>query len=121
MQALAYCNMMLGNIDEAEVQLMRGLEYSRVAGEKESEIYGTMEASLFYKLKGNDEKAYKIFGALDAFIASHQYPVVGGAEAQYTMTKSKLQPDWDKPQNKHWYEEGRKMRIEEAVIYAINK
>lgn len=121
MMCIAYTLMMQDKLDEAEAPLMSGLEYSRVAGEMESNVYGSMEASAFFKMKGNDEKAYKIFGALDNFILISGYPLVGGSEAQYNMTKSKLEPDFELVQNKRWYEEGKKLRLEDAIVYALSK
>ncbi|MCG3165489.1 MAG: hypothetical protein POELPBGB_01252 [Bacteroidia bacterium] len=121
LMCIGYTLMMQNKIDEAEAPLMSGLEYSRVAGEMESNVYGTMESSAFFKMKGNDEKAYKIFGALDHFIAVSGYPLVGGSEAQYNMTKSKLSADFELTQNKRWYEEGKKLRLEDAIVYALSK
>ncbi len=119
MMGLAYARMMQGRIEEAEAPLMSGLEYSRLAGEKESEVYGGMEASAFFKLKGNDEKAYKILGALDSFIELSNFPVVGGAEAQYKMTMSIVKPDMHLPTNKAYYEAGKRMPLSEAIVYAL--
>lgn len=120
MQALAFGHMKLGALHEAEVALRQGLEYSRVAGEKESEVYSTMEASGFFVLKGELEKAFRIFGALDAFIEMSHYPIVGGAEAQYKYSKELLLPHWESPDAQRWYSEGRRMSLADAIVYALH-
>ena len=120
LQYLVYGLILQGKTEEAEAPLIRALEYSRLAGEKESEFYGVMQSSYFFKVKNNNEKAYKLFGALDAFIVMANYPIVGGAEAQYNLTKSALEPEWDNPQYKRWYEEGKKINLSDAVIFAMH-
>jgi hypothetical protein len=113
---LAWSKMMLGKMDEVWEPMYNSLELSRQAGEKESLIYGVMLASLYYSFMGNPEPAHKLMGSLDAFMALSGYPIVGGAEVQYNLAKSKLRPG--DAQCARWYEEGRKMRLEDAVVYA---
>lgn len=116
---LAYTKMMQGKMDEVWEPMYRGLELSRTAGEKESLIYGVMEASAYFSIVGKAKPAHLLFGSLDAFIAATGYPVVGGAEVQYNMAKSRLQALPDPVQGARWYEEGKKMRLEDAVAYAM--
>lgn len=114
---LSFSWMMLGKMEEVWEPMYRGLELSRISGEKESLIYGVMQASHYFSMVGKHESAYRLFGALDAFITMSGYPMVGGAEAQYNMAKSRLQPGY--AENGRWYEEGKKMRLEDAVVYAM--
>ncbi|MBK7338184.1 MAG: DUF4062 domain-containing protein [Saprospirales bacterium] len=116
---LGYSKMMQGKMDEVWEPMYRGLELSRTAGEKESLIYGVMEASAYFSIVGKAKPAHLLFGSLDAFIAATGYPVVGGAEVQYNMAKSRLQALPDPATSARWYEEGKKMRLEDAVAYAM--
>ncbi|MBP6793934.1 MAG: DUF4062 domain-containing protein [Saprospiraceae bacterium] len=118
---ISYALIKLNRIEESERPLIQSLEYSRLSGEMESHIYGVMQASWFFKLKGNEEKAYTLFGALDQFITSSHYPLIGGSEVQYNETKKALHPDLDHTQNKLWYEEGKRMTLLEGVVYALVK
>lgn len=119
MNAYAFSMMMQGRLDEVHIPLMKALEFARECGEKESEFYGIMMASGYFKVIQKNEKAYKLFGALDTFLEDTQYPLIGASEVQYAMAKSKLEPDFTLADHKRWYEEGRKLRIEEAVMYAM--
>lgn len=118
---LAYSYIKLGRLEEAEKPMMQALEYARTSGELESNVYGVMEASTFYSLKGNAELAYTLFGALDHFIETTGYPLVGGAEVQYTMTNSLLKNGLELPMNKNWYQQGRQLTLPQAILCALNQ
>lgn len=114
---LAYSKMMQGKIEEVWDPLYRAFELSRLSGEKESLIYSVLHGCAYFGMVGEQERAHRLMGALDAFVAASGYPMVGGAAAQYDMARSKLQalPG----QSERWYEEGRKMRLEDAATYAM--
>ena len=116
----AYALMQLAQLDEAGVHLRQGLEYARTAGEMESNVYGAMEASPYLKLTGQDQKAYQIWGALDNFIELSGYPLIGGSEAQYNYLKEIMEPDFQLEQNIKSYEQGKKIRIEDAIMLALH-
>lgn len=118
---ISYALIKLNRLVESEKPLLQSLEYSRLSGEMESNVYGVMQASWFYKLKGIDEKAYKLFGTLDHFIESSQYPLIGGSEVQYNETKNVLIKDLGNDQNRLWYEEGKRMTLLEGVVFALGK
>lgn len=121
MAGIAYCLMHLNRIDEAKPYMLKSLAYTRECGEKESEFYNVMEASQYYKITGNTEKACKLFGAVDNFIELAKYPIVGAAEVQYTDAKNTVYPDTTDAQKNKWYQEGRKMSLEDAIVYAMKE
>lgn len=120
LQGSAYALMQLDRLDEAGKLLYIGLEYCRVSGELESQVYGAMESAPFLKLKGYNQQAYQIRGALDSFITSSGYPLVGGSEAQYAFLKSIMEVDANSVQNRTWYEEGLNVRLEDAIVLALH-
>jgi|GEM_PF-668438 len=121
MNAYAYAQLMQGKPEASHLPLMKALEFARECGEKESEFYGIMLAIGYFKVVQNNEKAYKLFGALDTFLEVTQYPLIGASEVQYAQVKSKLEPNFTLAENNRWYDEGRKWRIEEAVMYAMQE
>lgn len=121
MNCYSYCLIKLNRLEEAAKPLMKSLEYSRECGEKDSEFYGTLAAAWYFALTGNFEKACKIMGSIDAFILAASYPIIGAGEVQYNEAKSEVMKEPDNSQHKRWYEEGKKMRIEDAVVYALKK
>lgn len=118
--AVAYGYMMKGQFEEAGIVLMEALEYARTSGELESSVYGLMEAAYYFANIDQHSLACKLAGSLDAFIQSSGYPLVGGSEAQYNNMNSALEPWRNEPANKRAYEEGKKLRMLEAVVLAMN-
>ncbi len=117
MAAHAYCLMKLKNLEEAKTSMMNALEYGRESGEKEADLQRTLEAALLNALEGNIEKACKLLGASEAYSESSGYPLVGTAETQRNEIREIIPTD--QGDGKKWYEEGRKMKIEKAVVYAM--
>lgn len=121
MSGHAYCLNRLKRPEEAEKSLLKALEYSRECGEKESEFYVSLEASYYFSYTGNHEKAAKIFGAVDGFIAVAEYPLVGLGEIQYNDSRKQVLGDETNTEIMQWYEEGKKMRLEDVIVYALNR
>lgn len=117
---LAYSYIQLGRLDDAEKPMIQSLDYARTSGELESNVYGVMLTAAYCQLRKKSEYAYTLFGSLDHFILAAGYPLVGGAEAQYKMTKSLLIGEMDLPDQKQWYEQGKQMTLPEAILYALN-
>ncbi len=120
MNAYALAMLMLDKPDEAHSPFVKALELARESGEKESEFYGILLAVGYLKKKGNIDKAIKLMGALDSFIETTHYPMIGSAGHQYHLAKSGLEQALEDPRNKNQYEGGKKMRIEEAVLFALS-
>jgi hypothetical protein len=119
MGCYTYCLIKLGRLDEAEAPGMKALEYSRVCGEKDSEFYSALGTCWWFSLQGKHEKACKIMGAVDAFIEAFNYPLVGAGKVQYNEARSQVFKDNGSPQHQRWYEEGKKMSLPDAVVYAL--
>ncbi|MGK2863874.1 MAG: hypothetical protein ACSLE0_18215, partial [Chitinophagaceae bacterium] len=109
--------MKLNHLEEAKTSMMDALEYARESGEKEAELYRTLEAALLNALEGNLEKACKLLGASEAYSESSGYPLVGTVEVQRDELCEIIPVD--QGEGKKWYEEGRKMKIEKAIVYAM--
>lgn len=120
MAGYAYSMMMLGRLEEAEEPLLKSLAFSRECGEKENEFYVVTESVVFYAMKGNKEKACKLLGTLDQFLEISSYPLVGSSDALYKMATSALNLDKNNPLEMRWYEDGKKMRIEDGIIFAMH-
>ncbi|MFN0276838.1 MAG: ATP-binding protein, partial [Chitinophagales bacterium] len=122
MGGLAYAMLKMGQKDEVWPILKKALQYTRESGEKESEFYGVMEAAQYYSLSDFPEKACKLMGSVDAFVQTTSYPLVGPASVQYNQAKMDVFGEGDiAGDKKRWYEEGKKMRLEDAVVYAMKK
>lgn len=119
--AEAYCLLMFDQVNEAELPLTQALELGRVSGELESNVYNILESAHFYWLKEFKEKAYKLIGAFDHFVETTGYPLVGGGEAQYRKLRTLLDPAKDLPTHKTWYETGKRMSLNEGVVYALKR
>lgn len=121
MGQLAISYLMMDKIPEAEQYYLKSLELTRECGEKEGEFHSTLLGSYLNEKKGDSEKACKLFGALNAFIEFSKYPMISVTKEYYDMTKALVFPDESNVQRKKWYDEGKKIKIEEAVIYAMKK
>lgn len=121
MAHIAVSLLMMDKIAEAEPYFLKSLELTRECGEKEGEFHSTLLGSFLYGKKHDYEKACKLFGALNAFIEFSKYPLISTTKTYYEMTRDIVLPDEKDVQRKKWYEEGKKMKIEEAVIYAMKK
>ncbi len=116
---MAHSHMRFGNLPEAKNALIKGLEYSRAAGEKESEVYSCMEAAAYLALNNQWPDAFTTFGALDGFIEVSNFPLIGGAEVEYNLAKNKLLAHWNNPDLQHAYARGKRLSISEGVMYAL--
>jgi tetratricopeptide (TPR) repeat protein len=116
MGAYTYSLLKLNRIEEAEKSIRKALQLARESGEKETDLHRTVEAALLFAMKGNDEKACKLLGAGEAFSQSSGYPLVGTAEVQCQEIRD---ISFNQPQAEKWYEEGRKMSIDKAVLLAM--
>ena len=116
----AYSLLKLGRLDEVALPMKQSLEYTRESGEKESEFYGTLLACYYALLNGNTLKACKLFGAIDAFVAATNYPLVGGAEAQYSEVKKAIFPEEVDEEKTKWYEMGKQISLTDAIILALS-
>lgn len=103
-----------------EAVAMKSLNYARECGEIDPQIHGIMGMAQYYYILLKTEKAYKLYGALNAFIEMSNYPMVSNFKVQYDELTGILS-EKEKPENKRWYEEGKKMRLEEAIAYAMKK
>jgi hypothetical protein len=121
MNCYSYCLLKTGRYDELETPVFKGLQYARECGEKEIEFYSALVVCIYYSIRGNHEKAFKIFGAMDAFIESYSYPVVGAAAVQYNEMKSVVMKSEGETDWQMWYEQGKKLRIEDALAYAADR
>lgn len=117
----AFCYSQFNQMEQADYYLMKSLQYTRMCGEKESEFFNTMCAAYLNQLNGNEIKAIKLFGAVDAFIELVHYPLAGATLKQYNLVKEKVLPNELKGQQLNWYNEGKKMQLEDALIYAMKK
>lgn len=117
--AAAY--LMKGMYREAENYLFKAIHYARESGEKESEFWGVMSASLYYGLKSDIETSCKLFGSANAFIEATQYPIVGSSALQYDKIKEVVIPDENNQERTIWYDQGKKMMIEDAIVYALKR
>lgn len=115
----AYALMVMNNFAEAGPYLLRGLELARSAGEMESIIYSAMEAAPYLKHYDQNELAYTIWGSLDHFIQQSGYPLVGGSAAQYHFLQKLLEADLPYCDHKNWYEQGKNVRLEDAIVLAL--
>lgn len=114
--SLAFTLMEKQQYEEAEAFLFKSIEFIRESGEKEGEFYALMQSAEYFMWKGNTEFACKLLGALDAFIETIQYPIYGSAEVQYNRAKNSVYANGTNAQMDAWYREGKKIKLEEAII-----
>ncbi|MBK7426284.1 MAG: DUF4062 domain-containing protein [Saprospiraceae bacterium] len=120
MQSISYAYYKMGQLDEAYKYLLRGYEYGRLSGEVESLFYGVMDGSILFFLMDKNEKAFRLRGALDNFLAVSGYPLTGGSQVQYDEIKILQMPVWDNALHQKWYNEGKSLSLSEAIIFAMH-
>lgn len=120
MYGLAFSHVMRGQLDAAFPLLRGALECAREGGEPEGQFFGTMAAAHYYGLVGNRELALKLLGAVDQFVALTGYPLVEIARRQYELARAAASPDGGAVENQPAWREGRKLRIDEAVVLALH-
>jgi tetratricopeptide (TPR) repeat protein len=115
----ALSRLLRGELDAAWPFLRRGLENAREAGEPEGQFYGAMAAMHYFGRRGRRDFALKILGAVDQFIAGMGFPLVSMLRRQYDLARDAAVPTGCEPELEPAYREGRKSRIDEAVVLAL--
>ncbi|MCB9250889.1 MAG: DUF4062 domain-containing protein [Flavobacteriales bacterium] len=108
-------------LDSPEIwgPMFKALEYARIAGEKESELYGVMLTSAVFKKAGKNELALKMFGSLEELLEKTNYPLIGASEYQYNEAREIVMKDYVKSANDA-FEQGRKLKLVEAIVLALS-
>jgi hypothetical protein len=118
MLGLAFARVMQNRLEEAREPLRRGLEFARMSGEMESHFFGALAAAQFQALSSNRDAGLRLLGAVDRFVAATGYPLVSAAGRQYELTTAALNPSGTDLSREPAYVEGRKLRLEDAVVQA---
>ena len=117
--AYAYCMLKLGRLEEPEQYQMVSLEMARESGEKEAELSRCAEAALLFAMMGKHEKAGKILGASEGNSERSGYPLVGISQVQCDEARKRILEEVSESAFGKWYDEGRNLPIEKAVVYAM--
>jgi hypothetical protein len=112
--------MMRGRMDECTPLLRRALEFTRETGEPEGHFFATLAAAQYHGMRGNHELAMRLMGAADQFIESTGYAVIAVAERQYRLARDAAMPPGTVAANERAWREGRKLRLEDAVVLALH-
>lgn len=117
---LSYACLKMNRVEDAIAASIEGLEYSRHAGEMESNIYGSMTATTILYLQDKKEEAFVTWGALNQFIETSGYPLVGASLMQFEDTAKLIEQEASFPLFMQKINDGRKLRLEEAIITSLN-
>lgn len=121
MNGCALAELMKKNFDSAWNYIIKAIEYARESGEVESKFWGVLSACSVFSLTEKFEKAAYLLGCLDNFFEETQYPVAGSGVWVLANARKATMPEGYDAQRKGWYETGKKMKLEEALIYALKK
>lgn len=122
--ALACCTMALvfsGRSGEARSYFFKSMEYARESGEKEMEFFATLTGCAFFSMTGDHAKAATLLGAVDNFIEQANYPSTGMSTWQYEYARSVALPDTADAGRKAWYDQGRKMTLDEVILFGMKE
>ncbi|MBK7334944.1 MAG: DUF4062 domain-containing protein [Saprospirales bacterium] len=120
--ALAGCTLALiysGRLAEAGPYFLKSLEYARGSGQKEMEFFSILAGCQYYGLIGNFRKACALLGALDAFAKQTNYFFHGTPTWEYEQARSLAFSDQADEQRTAWYDQGRKMSLDEVILFGM--
>lgn len=118
---LGYCQCLwkTGRLAEAEKLLLKGLEFVREGGQKESLFHSVMGMVEYFKMKNEIEVALKLYGTVEKFIEISHYPLSGASLNSYENMKAVISPELDNPNGIINFEAGRQLTLEEAILLAV--
>ena len=119
MVGLAFARMMQHRLPEAREPLLRALEFAREVGEMEVYYYPILAAAHYLGLTGQRDPGLRLIGAVDQFVARSAYPAEGAAQRQYQFACAAVNPDGRDLSIEPAYIEGRKLRLEQAAVQAM--
>ncbi|MCC6816229.1 MAG: DUF4062 domain-containing protein [Saprospiraceae bacterium] len=105
------------NYQSAEIYLYKGIEYARESGDMESKLWGVIISCVLFSDTDQTENAFKLLGSLENFIDQTGYPISGKGLSLFEQIKNKLYPDTAIIGENQWYEHGKKMSLDDSLIY----
>jgi hypothetical protein len=108
-----------GKLEEARITLLRGVQLARESGEVEPVFYGVLQSAQLQGLLGNRDAALRLLGAADQFMGNVGYPLGRAAGRQRALAVEALLLDGVDPSTERAYLEGKKLRLEEAAVTAV--
>ncbi len=118
--AYVHCRRKLGNVENEDQLINTALENVRESGDQEALFHSMMGITDYLLSKGHLEKAHKAYGSAQAFIEMTNYPLLGPSLNEYNEMINLFPGMNANPEHLKWFEEGKKMRLEEAIVFIMN-